>query len=146
VVLGLEAELRPVPHLPQADVVLLGLAIGRFGIREVRKRGQQLVALIAQLGQLRLELLELGLQRARGVTQLLELRVVRLARLRGLLDLRRELVLLGADPVDARIQLPPPLIGRKELVELLGRTPSAQRGANGLGVAADLLEVERGSA
>jgi hypothetical protein len=62
VVERLEAELRPLPHLPQADVVLLGLAVRRLGLGDVRQGGEQLVALLAQVCQLRLEFLELGLE------------------------------------------------------------------------------------
>jgi hypothetical protein len=146
VVQRLEVELRAVPHLAQRDVVLLRLTVRGIRIGEVRQREQQLVALLAQLGELRLEFLELGFERAGCLTRLLELRVVRLAGARRLLDLARELVLLRPDRVDPGIQLTPSLIEAQELVELLGRASPGQRRARRLRIAADLLEVERGSA
>jgi hypothetical protein len=57
----LEVEVRAVADLAQADVVLLGLAVGGVRLREIGKGGQQLVAALIQLRELRLELLELGL-------------------------------------------------------------------------------------
>jgi hypothetical protein len=83
----LEGQLRAVPHLSQGDVVLLGLPVGGFRVGEVREGSQQLVALLSQLGQLRLELLQLRLEGAGCLTRLRELRVVRLAGARSLLDL-----------------------------------------------------------
>jgi hypothetical protein len=146
VVEWLEAELRFVTDLSERDVVLLGLAVRGLRFRDVRQEGEQLVALLTQLGQLRLELLKLGLEGARCVAGLLELRIVGVAGAGGLLDLGRELVLLRADLVDARVQLAAAFVGGEKLVELLGRAASRQRRADGLGVAADLLEIERGSA
>jgi hypothetical protein len=144
VVERLEVELRVVPHLPHRDVVLLGLPLRGIRVREIRQRGKQLVALLAELRELGLELLELGLERAGCLTRLLELRVIRLAGASGLLDLPRQLVLLGADLVDPCIQLAPTLVGGKELIQLLRGTPSAQCRADLLGVATDLLQIERG--
>jgi hypothetical protein len=142
----LETELRRLPHLPERDVLLLGLAVGRLRLGDVRQRAEQLIARLTQLGQLRLELLELRLELARRLPRLLELRLVGLARFGGLLDLSRELVLLGADPVGPRDQLAAALIGGQQLVELLGRASPRQRRSDRLRIAADLLEVERGSA
>jgi hypothetical protein len=146
VVEGVEAELRHVPHFSKSDVLFLSLPVRSLGLGDVRQRGEQLVALLVELGQLRLEFLELGLERARRIAGLLELGVVGLARARGLLDLARELVLLGPDLVGARVQLTAALVGDQQLVELLGRASPRQRRSRRLGVAADLLEVERGSA
>jgi hypothetical protein len=64
VVEWLEVELRALPHLAQRDVVLLGLSVRRIRIGEVGERDEELVALLAELRELRLELLELGLERA----------------------------------------------------------------------------------
>jgi hypothetical protein len=141
-----EVELRHLPHLPEGDVVLVGLAVRRLRLGDVRKGGEQLVPLLAQLPQLWLELLELRLELAGGVAKLLELRIVGVAALRGLLDLAGELVLLGANLVDPRVQLSAPLVGAEQLVELVGRAAPRQGLARRPGVAADLLEVERGSA
>jgi hypothetical protein len=140
----LEVEVRTVPNLAQRGVILLGLAVGGVRVRQVWQGGEQLVALLAELPQLRLELVSLGLERAGGLARLRELRLVRLARLGGLLDLRRELVLLGPDRVDARVELAPPLIDRKQLIELVRRAAPCQRGPRRLRIGADLLQVERG--
>lgn len=142
----LEAELRPVADLAKRDAVLLGLAVRSLGRWQVGQRGEQLISLLAELRQLRLELLQLGLARARCLARFLESRVVGLARPSGLLDLAGELVLVRPDLIDARVQLAPALVGGEELVELLGRTSPRQRRARRLGIVADLLEVERGSA
>jgi hypothetical protein len=61
----LEAERGPVSDLPKRDVVLLGHSVGRRGVRKVGQEGEQLVALGVELCELRLELLELGLEPAR---------------------------------------------------------------------------------
>jgi hypothetical protein len=74
------------------------------------------------------------------------LRRIGLARPSRLLDLGGELVLLGADRVDPRVELAPALIRRQELVQLLGGAPPLERRARRLGIAPDLLQVERGSA
>ena len=108
--------------------------------------GEQLVLLRLQLAELGLELLQLGLQLAGALAQLLHLGVVGLAGSRRLLDLLGELVLLGADLVDPGVQLAAALVERQQLVELLGGAAPRQRGAGRLGVATDLLQVERGSA
>jgi hypothetical protein len=146
VVERLEVEVRPLTDLPQRDVVLVGLAVGRVGLGKVGEQGEQLVAALVELGELRLELLELRLERARGLAGLLKGRVVGLAGPGRLLDLRGELVLLGANPVDPRVQLAAALVDRDQLIELLRRPSSRQRRADGLRVGADLLEVERGPA
>jgi hypothetical protein len=145
VVERLEVEVRALPHLAQRDVVLLGVAVGCLGLRQVGKRDEQLLPPPVELVELRLELLELRLERARLLAQLGELRLVDLARLGGLLDLRGELVLLRSDRVDPRVERAPPLVRLDQLVELVGGAPPRQRRANRLGVATDLLQVERGS-
>jgi hypothetical protein len=142
---GLEVELRTLPHLAQGDVVLLGLAVGRVGVREVRQRDQKLLAALVELVELRLELLELGLERARLIAELGELGLPRLARLGGLLDLGRELVLLRPDRIGARVELASALVDRDQLIELRGRSAPRQGGADPIGIGADLLQVERGS-
>jgi hypothetical protein len=146
VVERLEAEVRPISDLPERDVVLLGLPVRSIGVGQVRQRGEELIALLTQLGKLRLQLLELGLEPGGGLAGLLELRIVGLAGAGRLLDLARQLVLLGADLVDARDQLAAAFVRGEDLVELLARPPPGQRGSSRLGIAADLLEVERGSA
>jgi hypothetical protein len=146
VVERLEVELRPVPDLSHGDAVLLRLPVRGISVGQVRQREQQLVALLPQLGKLRLQLLELGLERTGRLARGLDLRVVGLAGARRLLDLARELVLLGPDRVGSGVQLATPLVEGQELVELLGRTTPGQRRARRVGIAADLLEVERGSA
>jgi hypothetical protein len=145
VIQRLEIELRALAHLAQRDVVLLGLAVGRLGVREVRKGEEQLVAPDVELAQLGLELLELGLQPARALPQLGELRVAGLAGLGRLLDLRGELVLVRPDRVGSRVELAPALIDPEQLVELVGGAAPCQGRADRLRVAADLLQVERGS-
>ena len=60
VVAGLEAEGRVLTDLAHDDRVLVGLAIGRVGVRRVGDRGGELVASGNHLGELRLELLDPG--------------------------------------------------------------------------------------
>ena len=59
-----EVEVGTLADLPQRDVVLLGLAVGGLGLRDVRQGGQQPVPALVELVQLWLELLERGLERA----------------------------------------------------------------------------------
>jgi hypothetical protein len=146
VVQRLEIEIGEVADLPQRDVVLVGLTVGGLRLGEVGKQGEQLVAALVELAELGFELLELGLERAGGLPCLLEPRVIGLAGPRRLLDLRRELVLLGPDGVDPGVELAATLVDRDQLIELLRRPPPRQRGADGLRIGADLLEVERGPA
>jgi hypothetical protein len=145
VVQGLEVELRALSYFAERDIVLVGLAVRGVRIGEVGQGGQQRVPLLVELIELWLELLQLGFELARGVAELLELRIVRLAGLRGLLDLARELVLIGADRVDAGVQLASPLVDSEQLIQLLRDPAPRQRRADGLRLAADLLEIERGS-
>src|SRR5262245_14016027 len=105
VVERLEAELRALPDLAQGDVVLLGFAIGRLGLRHVRQRDEKVLASRAELLELGLELLELRLQRARALAELRELGVVDLAGLRRLLDLRRQPVLVRPERVGPGVEL-----------------------------------------
>jgi hypothetical protein len=140
----LEVEVRALAHLAQRDVVFLGVAVRCLGLRQVGKRDEQLLPPPVELVELRLELLELRLERARLLAQLAELRIVDLARPGGLLDLRGELVLLGSDRVDPRVELTPALVRLDQLVELVGGAPPRQRRADRLGIATDLLQVERG--
>jgi len=139
VVERLELEVWAVPDLPQGDVVLVGLALGRLGLGQVREQREQFVPPLVELAELRLELLELGLERARGFAGLLETGVVGLAGPRRLLDLRGELVLLGPDRVDPGVELAAALVDRDQLIELIRRPSPGQRRANGLRVDADLL-------
>src|SRR5207248_331233 len=120
--------------------------VRRLGLRNVRKRGEELVAGGIDLGKLRLELLELRFEGARCLPRGLDLRVVGPAGAGRLLDLARELVLFRADLVDPGVELAPSLVPAQELVELPGRSPPRQRGADRVGIAADLLQVERGRA
>jgi hypothetical protein len=146
VVEWLEVEVGALPDLSQGDVVLVCLAVGRLGLGEVGEQGEQLVPPLVELAELRLEPLELGLERARGLPGLLEARIVGLAGPRRLLDLPRELVLLGPDDVDPRVELAAALVDLDQLIELLRRPSPGQRRADGLRIGADLLEVERGPA
>jgi hypothetical protein len=145
VVERLEAEIRAVSDLAQGDVVLLGLAVGRLRIWQVGQRDEQLLASRIELLELRLELLELRLEGTRALAQLCELGLVDLAGLGRLLDLSRELVLVGPDGVRPGVELASALIDRDQLVELFGRPAPRQRRADPVGVGADLLQVERGS-
>ena len=141
----LEVEVRPFAHLPESDVVLIGLAVGHLRLGQVGEGDEELFPSPVELAELRLELLELGLQRGRLLTQLRELGLVDLSGPGRLLDLRGELVLLGPDRVDPRVQLAPALVDVEELVDLLARAPPGQRRSDPLRVGADLLQVERGS-
>jgi hypothetical protein len=145
VIEGLEAELGPLPDLAQGDVVLVGLAVGHLRLGKVRQRDQQLIPPLVELAQLRLELLELGLQRTRLLARLRELRLARLPGPGRLLDLAGELVLLGPDRVDPGVELAAALIDPEELIDLLGGASPGKRRADPVGVGADLLQVERGS-
>jgi hypothetical protein len=98
------------------------------------------------LGELGLDALQLVLHFGGGLAQLGERRVVGLARSRHLLHLGRHLVLLGADLVAARRQSPPALVQGQQLVERVRGASPRQRLAGGRGVAADVLQVEQGSA
>jgi hypothetical protein len=122
----LEVELGPLPDLPQGDVVLLGLPIRRVRVRQVGERDEDLLTALVELVELGLELLELGLQRARALAELRELGLIDLAGLGRLLDLRGELVLVGPDRVDPGVELAPALIDAKQLVDLLGRVASRE--------------------
>ena len=145
VVEGLEIELRPLPDLTQGDVVLLGLAVGRIGLREVGEGDEELLPPPVELVQLGLELLELRLQRSRSLAGLRELRIARLAGAGRLFDLAGELVLVRPDRIDPRVELTAAFVDLQELVELIGGAPPRQRRADCLRVATDLLQVERGS-
>jgi len=142
----LEVEFRALAHLAQDLGVLLGVSVGGLGIWQVGQCREELVALGVRLGELGLEPLELGLQRAGAVAQLLELRVVGLPALGRLLDLPGELVLLAADLVDPGVQCAAALVEPQQLVERVRGTTPGERGARRLGIAADLLQVKRGSA
>jgi hypothetical protein len=144
VVEGLEVEVGTIADLAEGDVVLLGLPVRRVRLRDVRERREELIAPLIELAELRLELLEFGLEPTRLLTGLRELGLVDLPGLCRLLDLTRELVLLGADLIDPGVELAAPPVDLDQLVQLLRRTPSAQRRADGVRIAADLLEVERG--
>ena len=144
VIEGLEVELGPLPDLPQGDVVLLGIPIRRVRVRQVGERDEDLFPALVELFELGLELFELGLQRTGALAELRELRLIDLPGPGRLLDLRGELVLLRSDRVDPRIELAPPLVRLDQLVELVGGAPPRQRRADRLGVATDLLQVERG--
>ena len=61
----------------------------------------------------------------------------------SILDLGRELVLLGANLVDARVELAAPPVRLEQLVELLHGATTRQRGPDRLRIAAVLLQVER---
>jgi hypothetical protein len=143
---GLEIEPGRITDLPEGDGVLLGDPVRGLRIGQIRERGESLVAPLLRLGELRLELLQLRLQRTRGLALLLELRIVGPAGARRLLDLARDQVLLGADPVDPADELAAVLVQREDLVQLLRGAPPSERRASRFGIAADLLQVERGSA
>jgi hypothetical protein len=140
----LEVELGPLPDLPQGDVVLLGIPIRRVRVRQVGERDEDLFPALVELFELGLELLELGLQRAGALAELRELRLIDLPGPGRLLDLRGELVLVSPDRVDPRVELAPALVRLDQLVELAGGAPPRQRRADRLGIAPDLLQVERG--
>jgi hypothetical protein len=146
VVQRLEVEVGGLADLAQGDVVLVGLAVRGLGLGDVRELAEQFVAPPVELDELGLELLELGLERARGLPGLLEARIVGLPRACGLLDLRRELVLLCPDRVDPGVELAAALVDLDQLIELLRRPAPGQRRADGLRIGANLLEVERGPA
>jgi hypothetical protein len=140
----LEVELRPLADLAQGDVVLIRLAVRCIRIGNVREHRQQGIAALVEVRELGLQLLQLALQLGRGLPQLLELRIVGLPRPRGLLDLTGKFVLVRANRIDAGVEFAPPLVDFQDLVELLGGPAARQRRANGVRLAADLLEVERG--
>jgi hypothetical protein len=146
VVERLEVEVGALADLAHGDVVLLGLAVGRLGLGEIGKHAEQLISPLVELAEPRLELLELGLERAGRLASLLEAGVVGLLGPRGLLDLRRQLVLLCPDLIDPRVELAAPLVDRDQLIELRRRPAPAERRADAVRVGADLLEVERGPA
>jgi hypothetical protein len=142
---GLESEVRMLPDLPQGDVVLLGVAVGRLRVGQVGKGDEELLSGLVELVQLRLQLLQLRFQDTRLLAQLGELRLVDLPRPCGLLDFRGEPVLLCPDRVDPRVELPPALIDAEQLIDLFGRPTPRQRRADSVRVGADLLQIERGS-
>jgi hypothetical protein len=127
VVQRLEVEVGGLADLAQGDVVLVGLAVRGLGLGDVRELAEEFVAPPVELDELGLELLELGLERARGLPGLLEARIVGLPCACGLLDLRRELVLLRPDRVDPGVELAAALVDLDQLIELLRRPAPGQR-------------------
>ena len=119
----LEVERRPLADLAQHLGVLLGLALGRRRIGQVRKRRQQRVDLFLDLGQLLLERLDLRRQLAhRG-----DLSPTRSSPARFASAICSETRFCSARRSSiCGQQLAPPLVEREQLVDL-ARPPRAAR-------------------
>jgi hypothetical protein len=137
VVAGLEAELRPFARLPQDLRVLLGLSLRGGRMRQVGERRQDALDLPFDLRELSFQRLDLVGQLVRGRDRFARL----VPRPLGLRDLFRDLLLPGTPILDLRKELPPSRVEAQELVDALGRSPPGKRRLDGLGVAADQLEV-----
>ena len=138
VVADLEVELRPLADLTKRYGVVLGVAIGRVGVRQVRQGRGELVPLGLHAGELRLALLE-------GAAELphLDDRLIRvLALALQLCDLLRDSIAARAALLQLGEKLPAPPVQLQKLVEGVGGPAAAQSGARRLGVLADAPEVE----
>jgi hypothetical protein len=129
VVSRLERERRRLADSSHLDCVVLADAVGNRWIRRVRHPVEQLLPALGGLFMFGLDALELSLQS----TKLLELFRRRLA-LR--LGLRTQLARL-------RLELAPALVRGQQLVELLDRPLTRERGAEPLGVGPRGSEIDQ---
>jgi hypothetical protein len=112
VVAGLERELGDLADAAQLDGVVLGLAVRDVRVRRVRDAVPPVAALLLRLGELGVELLQLGLEPAR----LLDLRLALRA---------TEPLLLRPHLLLPRRHLAPARVGGQQLVEILGAALAA---------------------
>ena len=134
----LEVELGLLSDLTKSDRVLLGLAVGRLGIGQIRQGGRELVALGLDARELRLAFLEDAAQLTHLGDQLVGVPALALQ----LRDLIRDAVAACATLLQPREELAPALVQTQQLVERVGGPSSAKRGARRLGILADAPEVE----
>ena len=132
----LEVERGRLQVASDLDRVVVGEPVGRALVRKVRRRREQRREGRLGLGELGLDLLELGGHPGDLVDQPLLLVAV------GASDRLRRLVLLGAQLVDARGERTPALVGREQLVDGAGEVAPGERRAEPLGVVPDRLDVE----
>ena len=124
----LEIERGALADLAQDLGVLLRVAFGRRGVREVGKGRQELVDLGVDGGQLLLESLDLVPQGAR------------------LGRVTPAPLSLPAQFLDPGQQGTATLVKLEQLVDPSGRPAAGERGLDALRIASDQLEVERGPA
>ena len=120
-ILRLEVEARRITEAPDLDRILVGEAIGSARVRQVRRRRQQEGERRFGLGELRLELFQLGAH----LGDLGDQRLLLVAR--GSADRLGGSVLFRAKRLDALRESPTALVGGEELVDALRQPPAGER-------------------
>ena len=132
----LEVELGERAHLADHLGVIVGEPVRRALVRHVRGLGQQVGQLGLRRFELRLQLFELGGHRAHLVDQLLLLVPL------GAADRLRGAVLLGAELVHLRREVPTAFVGGQERVDRVGQVPPGEPLAERIGVVSDRFDIE----